>query len=427
MKNRALSILLLLFAIIVFLQFGNVIVGPYAKDSWLITEWLINYHGGFVRRGLPGEIILWLYNHYSISPYHIIIFLSVFFYVAVVLFFIYSLRKKKYPLYFMPFVFFMGNPLFNNFLIRKDLMLVALFIAVIYFLLQKRVLSIILANLILILALLCHEAVAFFSFPIMLLLLADKRTNSAALIKSAGLALLKLSPSFVVFLIVLLNHGSEAMASAVWASWKSVPFPYPTATNSVLPSAIGSLTFSLKTSTGYLAQTFTDSYDGVYAPLLWILVIVAIYHLFINLNKITTHIIGGVKYHDFHNQNLSNTLLFQFITVIPLFIIGCDFGRWIFYWTTSSLAIYLLVPEENLSSLYPSFFMKFTSGINRFCCSVLPSSAVFLYVLMFLIGFSGLTSGPSWKIGLDAFYNTSAVVIIFKFLHLLIEKFLFLI
>jgi hypothetical protein len=31
---------------------------PKAPDTWLVGDWLINYHGGFVRRGLIGEIFL---------------------------------------------------------------------------------------------------------------------------------------------------------------------------------------------------------------------------------------------------------------------------------------------------------------------------------------------------------------------------------
>ncbi|MBK9927369.1 MAG: hypothetical protein IPP66_19035 [Anaerolineales bacterium] len=31
---------------------------PTAPDTWLVGDWLINYHGGFVRRGLIGEIFL---------------------------------------------------------------------------------------------------------------------------------------------------------------------------------------------------------------------------------------------------------------------------------------------------------------------------------------------------------------------------------
>ena len=34
------------------------VVSARAAQSWIMGEWLINYQGGFVRRGLPGELIL---------------------------------------------------------------------------------------------------------------------------------------------------------------------------------------------------------------------------------------------------------------------------------------------------------------------------------------------------------------------------------
>ena len=40
----------------------------YQYDSWTIGEWLINYQGGFVRRGLSGETIYFLSNSLKISP-----------------------------------------------------------------------------------------------------------------------------------------------------------------------------------------------------------------------------------------------------------------------------------------------------------------------------------------------------------------------
>ena len=39
----------------------------YLNDSWTIGEWLINYQGGFVRRGFIGEIIYILASSSNLS------------------------------------------------------------------------------------------------------------------------------------------------------------------------------------------------------------------------------------------------------------------------------------------------------------------------------------------------------------------------
>ena len=44
----------------------------YLNDSWTIGEWLINYEGGFVRRGLLGEALYLFSIATKISPIFII-------------------------------------------------------------------------------------------------------------------------------------------------------------------------------------------------------------------------------------------------------------------------------------------------------------------------------------------------------------------
>ena len=43
----------------------------YPTD-WTTSEWLINYHGGFVRRGLVGELLLQINKFININPRHLV-------------------------------------------------------------------------------------------------------------------------------------------------------------------------------------------------------------------------------------------------------------------------------------------------------------------------------------------------------------------
>ena len=61
------NIFYLSFIIILLFAFFISVVNGYSKGSWNITEFLINYQGGFVRRGLLGEIILYIYSTFA-SP-----------------------------------------------------------------------------------------------------------------------------------------------------------------------------------------------------------------------------------------------------------------------------------------------------------------------------------------------------------------------
>ena len=50
-----------------------------------VQDWLINYQGGFVRRGIPGELFYQLYNFTGIHPgWMVFIFVSIHFQIFVV-------------------------------------------------------------------------------------------------------------------------------------------------------------------------------------------------------------------------------------------------------------------------------------------------------------------------------------------------------
>ena len=55
----------------------NLYKNRFYDNSWTVGEWLISYAGGFVRRGLPGEIIHYISTTYSISPILLIWLFSV--------------------------------------------------------------------------------------------------------------------------------------------------------------------------------------------------------------------------------------------------------------------------------------------------------------------------------------------------------------
>ena len=64
-------------------------------------------------------------------------------------------------------------------------------------------------------------------------------------------------------------------------------------------------------------------------------------------------------------------LLLQFTFVSPLFLLGWDFGRWIFLWISSSIFLtvaFIKIKKINkndlfnLTSIYPNFLLEFFSG-----------------------------------------------------------------
>lgn len=59
------------------------------KPGWLLGDWLINYEGGFVRRGLAGEVFLLLGRLFHVSP----IWFAIATYISLSILFLLSLRS----------------------------------------------------------------------------------------------------------------------------------------------------------------------------------------------------------------------------------------------------------------------------------------------------------------------------------------------
>ena len=47
-------------------------------NYWTVGEWLISYAGGFVRRGLPGELIHIISENFGISPIFLVWLMCIF-------------------------------------------------------------------------------------------------------------------------------------------------------------------------------------------------------------------------------------------------------------------------------------------------------------------------------------------------------------
>lgn len=412
-KNILLSIFYFLFILVLIFIFIKSIITGYDKETWHIAEFLINYQGGFVRRGLLGEILLSIYNVTGLSPYFLILFSCAFAYFALVFFFIKSFFKNGYPIFILPFIFFLGNPILHDFWVRKDVLITLLFISIIYFSIKKSNLYLILVNLLLMTGLLIHEAIGFFCFPVLLLILAkrkiflDKKESSS--IKSIILSFSQLLPSVITFFSVLYYKGSEKIARMIWESWKPVIFPIQN-NGDELPGAINMLAWSLKDGLILAANIFEIFDFGIYAPLAWLIILLLIYYLLTNTDKLNVKILNYKPDKNFNKTNISNILLLQLLSVFPLFVIGCDYGRWVFFWVVSSFSIIILIPDETLSVIFPSFISEISSKFNSILDSFLSKSRGFIFLLCLIIGF------PPYGWGILPCISKSAIIIVLGFL-----------
>jgi hypothetical protein len=81
--NTARGVILNIFIACAFL--GTVALGVHAPRTltariWLLSDWMINYQGGFIRRGLPGEVLFWISHALHISLIPLIVASYLFFF-----------------------------------------------------------------------------------------------------------------------------------------------------------------------------------------------------------------------------------------------------------------------------------------------------------------------------------------------------------
>lgn len=394
--DKFLSAFFIFFVIIIIHLLYNQICNGYTKNNWGLTDWMINYQGGIVRRGLPGEVIFQLYSLFNLSPYYTIVGISVISLLSLISFFLFQFIKKGFPIFILPFVFFLGNPIINNYWIKKDSFIILIFIIVIYlfFKLKKRILRFILVNLLLVIGILSHETIVFLVFPIILLaMLADcKRIDGHYSFKSLIRFFLFFIPSIIILLLPIYFHGNEFIAEIIWHSWKNSYFPYPASINEGSTyGSIGGLAWTTKYGIFYTLNTYHHSkIIDVYPLLSLFIVLFAIYYVLSNTNCLNNSILT-IKPKTHNKTFISNILLFQlFISIFPLFIIGCDAGRWIFYWATSSYALICLIPDDKREGLFPHTINNFTHTINKFITSIIGQSKGVVILLSLFIGVNGV-------------------------------------
>ncbi len=402
--NKILNVLYILFLLSLIKPFFNSLVAPRSFDTWNISEYLINYQGGFVRRGLLGEILFFFVKHFHINIEWSVKIVSLICFTFVCCFFVRSFQKKGYSLYILPLCFFCGGLIIHyTAWIRKDAMMICFLIAVLWTWCNKKNLSItmklIVINLLSVFIILTHEVFAIFSLPILFLLLFDffksKNTAKYAIFYS----LISIFPSIISFIFAIFANGNIQTAQAIWDSWHIISGMN---TNEVpLGNAVGAIVWnSTETFWGHLHVNFLSKYQGIYLVFYRCIMFPIIYYISTNLFLVFKNT-NNYTYTENHKKILSTILIFQFLVLIPLYtFLSTDSIRVTFYWIASSFSIYLLIPINMLSSTFPLNVVEIVNKMNLALTKILKPSKVSVSILILIVGL------PIYAASTDMFHNT---------------------
>ena len=304
--------------------------------DWTFEDWLINYEGGFVRRGLSGEIISRISNFFvgeskqfyfgiqiHFAYFYILSILCLIFYVLLFKF----LKKEK--LNFQN-LFIILSPLSISFIIynfaaigRKEVLFFIIFLLFIFLLssIKKRELSIFFLIIFFPLILLLHEGLIFFISAFLVIFLFEINTMNKKFILSSVLIFVLLS--FGVFMLTAIFKGNSTQVEAICLSLSSYPLE-----DCFGLSAIGTLSSSLAPATSgnefniLWARVFKDKYLFYYP----IFAIIAFYPLIKSSFNYCFNISVGNK---IYKLNFSTIAIIYFVNSLPLYIFTHDWGRWL--------------------------------------------------------------------------------------------------
>ncbi len=313
-------------------------------NSYSVTEFLINYQGGYVRRGLMGEILYHIAQIFpSIDPRYYIVSICVISFCILTWFLISRLRENNLCWWFLPLnVCVLGAFDF----IRKDFLCGALiiFILTLYTKISSHWLRTLACSICLIFSLNIHECIFFMIVPfIILLYLRDFGYHFTH-------RFIGISIPIVFMGIVCLHKGDKQMAQSIWDSWHFMYDSFSLTAPTASIEAIGWET--LDTFNFHIRRNFMTQFGIIYGwyskPLIWILILFIMPNiLFIKRNWKKNKFAPDITH-------ILSIMIFQFLSLLPMFIVlSCDGSRVCFYWTVSSLLIYFCVPHSLYLKITP--------------------------------------------------------------------------
>lgn len=300
-------------------------------NDYGVTEWLINFQSGFIRRGAIGEVLYFLWKQAKLNPIQASIVLSLSLY-AILLVWLVIRSKGLVSAWLLPSSIFWGHPIFTDNIVRKDILLILL-LAIMMVVgkgIKRRIFRVAFINLLLCFGMLVHEMFFLIALPCALWL--DGSSVRCRFYKS-GWNILRtvfaLAPALLLFFFLAIKTSAGNPDSAIlihnsWAAlWNNPDSLYP-------QSPGGSIMWIGANSTQTLKLVFDNnirSYFGV-PSFVWL-----------SLTILVSAIIALAGMSRQLALLFSRWFVVQLLSIGPLFVIVVDSGRLIFLVFASSLVL----------------------------------------------------------------------------------------
>ncbi|MDH3493964.1 MAG: hypothetical protein OEM82_10470 [Acidobacteriota bacterium] len=359
--DKILRKLFLCFLFLVFVTTSiNSFIGFYTHDPWLIGDWLINYQGGMIRRGLLGELFYKLSQLTRVNP-GVFVFLFQTLFYGVFFLFSYLLLKRQRSL--LPYVLLIFSPFIFTFQIfdfeggyRKEVIYFSILAFVVfsaasydYQKFKKTFYAVLLIYPALILA---HEMLAIYlPYLLVVFVFASKLEK-----REVTAVILLLIPSVVVFCLSLYFSGTTSQAAEIVDSLAKAGY-------AISGGAIHWIDKPASYAIEILVPIINENHYYFYYPQVLVLSAIA----YIPLRK---------RFEYIFKNNLSRILiLVSLIGSVALFIFAADWGRFLYIHLVSLFLLSLLLSgrrniRDDVKSAIPSI-NPFDRGKARICLLII--------------------------------------------------------
>lgn len=344
-----------------------------------IVDNLFNFGGGFVRRGLSGEISFFLKDHLGVplawSVY--LTYVSAYFFLAAVT--VYYFVKRGYGLNVLIMAFALGGVLVYGFdQWRRDFMELSLLAIVLmtYGRMPGRW-WLVAGNVLIMFGILLHEATFFFTVPILILVYNARCGN---ILRSVCAWL----PSIAMFGVCCVFKGTpEALPLVVERAQAYAPQCFPDGKVPWLLQFMGRdpadvfdlhLMYNFKDVNclgpiPFPAFLFTLFYV-LYAPYMTVAMLIGF----------TPRRIPGAAV-----ASLVRIMGVQFVCLLPMFtVLSCDIARVLCYWIMSSLLVWLIVGGEAQAAMFRGGYRRFGDAVARKVFARVPGRLPLTLAVLFV-------------------------------------------
>ena len=328
-------------AIICFVAIYSFVYIP-DYETYEISDWMINYEGGFVRRGLIGQCLLWANHIHSFDIRYSIVLIEAFFYVLFLYLIFKIFNKYKWSLLGAMFPIVCSTTSLTVY--RRDFMMLCLcylsYKLFFRYLKDNRINSLIISIMIMSVSITIYEPIFFVMVPVLVLQYWNKKKN---IINSLFIFLIPI----LCMVLSCIFRGTDNQVNDIWQSWLPYLSQYVDIQNENIGFAIQFLgltnqeVFSL-----HYECTFRDN-----MPLWTIITLIIVFSLayFLCTYVPSVYREGKRLCENIDKYEISKILLFQLVIQMPIFtFLSCDYGR--------------TIPM----SLYTSFFIFHMSKMNGY-------------------------------------------------------------